>query len=88
MNKDLLTSIHARFELAARKYCAKTGMNPDEVFRMPSPIKPRIVGAPPPVVVVKRWQMVAEELYDMSCRLVSMQEAAAEVASKPKVVTQ
>lgn len=84
MNKEKLNAIHVNYEAQARFYCEKMGLDPDQKFHVPGP-KPKIAGVPAPVVKVYRWQMVAEELYDLSVRIVALQEGKKPV---PKLVTQ
>lgn len=83
MNKDLargnqLVQVHTQFERAARIYCERSGINADEAVHLPSSIKPRIVGAPSPVIRIERWRLIAEELYDLSVRLVALRQAKQE----------
>lgn len=81
MNKEDLTAIHDKFEKAARFYCAKSGIDPEERVPMLG-MKPKIAGVPAPIVKVERWRLVAEELFDFSLRMVALREAA----EKPKVL--
>lgn len=65
----------APFETAARIYCEKVGMNPDDVTRTPHPL---IAGM---AVEQPVWHSVAERLRDLSMLLTSLR-AAAEKAKK------
>lgn len=82
MNKDTMTQIHTQFEKAARVYCEKSGIDPDERVLMSGP-RPKIAGIPAPIVKVERWKLIAEELFDFSLRIVALREAK----EAPKVLT-
>lgn len=60
------------YEKAARIYCEKSGQDPD--MMVPSPAQ-TILGANKLVPV---WHFIAHELHDLSLKLVSMKEAAAD----------
>lgn len=67
----------APFEAAARLYCQKVGIDPDEKIPVQNR---RLVGVNS---FVYRWQLAAEELMDFSMKLTSLREAA-----QPKPVKQ
>jgi hypothetical protein len=72
MNTDTLAqTVRAKYENAARKYCAKIGINPDsETAAFTEDGTP---GVP-------AWHNVAYQLHDLSAQLVSLKEAAADAA--------
>lgn len=65
----------AHYERPARIFCAKTGVNPDDM----------VPGGPAGLVLVgqaptrPRWHAVAEQMISLSLMMVSLQEAAATV---------
>lgn len=76
-----LAAVHLRFERAARIYCQHNNLDPDQQMQLHSNVKPRLIGAPSPVVTVARWRLIAEELYDLSLRLTAMRDASREQAA-------
>ena len=64
--------IHAHYEKAARIYCKKAELDPDML--MPAPGEQKIVGAPP--VLWAQWRFVAEDLYNLSLKLISLREGS------------
>lgn len=69
----------APLETAARIFCAKIGVDPDEQVRMPHPlIRGATIGTP-------FWHGPAEEMLHLSAMLASFKEAA---DMTPKVVMQ
>lgn len=62
----------APYEAAARIYCAKYGIDPDE--RVPSGEQSSIIGAG--AKLIPQWMPVASELLDLSIMLTSLREGA------------
>lgn len=69
--KEALNPIHAQYEVAARLYCKKAGLDAD--LKIPT-AHPQGLAVP---YFIRNWQMVAEDLHDFSMKLVSIKEAAA-----------
>lgn len=64
------------FEMAARIYCKKTGVDPDALTQMRHPDLEALVEVP-------MWAVAAEQLIDLSTMLTSLHEAN---NSKPVIV--
>lgn len=75
-----LDIIHKTYEKAARHYCLGIGQNPDSIVVIP--MKSRVIGGNA-AVRVERWKLVAEELYDLSSRLVAIREGSSKA---PEIV--
>ncbi len=67
------------FEPAARIYCTKIGVDPDEGVQVPHPLGIAVA------FHVPRWTMEAERLIDLSVMLTSLKEAG---NAQPKVIVQ
>lgn len=68
MNTDDVVAV---YEKAARIYCAKIGIDPEQQVPVPSEL---VIDA---MTVRPVWYLYAIELHDLSMRLVSIREAAA-----------
>lgn len=72
-----MTPAHLQpLEAAARIYCAKVGINPDEQIQTPHPLGLALPFSVP------RWTIEAERLLDLSMMLTAIKEAA---NAKPKI---
>lgn len=79
----------ADFETAARIYCAKAALDPDMKIQLP-PEKGKLLmvqgGKVANSQFILNWQMVAEDLIDLSMKLSAMREAKElAVADKNKI---
>lgn len=80
--------VHAQYETAARLYCEKAGYDPDLPIPAPHPLGLDVK------FTVPNWTLVADDLCDLSRKLVSLKEAAGgtqptkvPVGGKPRIVS-
>ena len=66
--------IHKQYEKAARIYCDKRGYEADLMIEVPHP-----QGLAVPHMV-PQWTFIADDLHDLSCRLVAIKEASKDKA--------
>lgn len=69
----------ANYENAARIYCKKVGLNPDEMLPAPHP-----AGLAVPFFI-PQWMPVAEDMFDLGLRMSAMKEAAEQAVAKTQI---
>lgn len=74
---DNTSEVHIAYEKASRIYCARMGIDPDLKIPFPHPTGLDVPYSRP------QWTMVADDLYDLSQKLVAIKDAG-----KPEQVTQ
>lgn len=75
-NQHVLTA----YEHAARIYCDKRDLDPD--LMLPDPTPASIIGLGPNLL--PQWHFIADEMHDLSLRLLSLKEGSAMAAASLK----